>query len=147
LLPLVLASCRHVEHGTVDPDSMAKKLFDAVRNEDPDRTLSLLPDKGTYRKIAEANDMAPEDVTKAYEQFIQQATQNLHNTTVKAEDWSQSSFTRANYTESKLGKLPVATVTTKFLLNKEPNKLQFTAVKFNNRWYYNGDVTFVDKVE
>lgn len=27
-----------------------------------------------------------------------------------------------------------------------PRKVEFTAVKFNNRWYYYGDMTWIDKI-
>ena len=64
----------------------------------------------------------------------------------KGSNWSSATFTRGNYTESKLGKLPKARVTTKFDADGSPRKVEFTAVKFNNRWYYYGDMTWIDKI-
>ncbi len=145
VLTLSLAGCKSTERGALDPDTLAKKLFDAVRSEAVDKSALLLPDKGTYRKIEAENGREPADLNAAYEAFTgnaQAAFSAAFNATAK---WDEATFTRANYTESKLEKLPIARVTTKFLIAQEPHKFEFTAVKFNNRWYYYGDILWVDK--
>lgn len=147
LLFILLAGCAGPERGALDPEALAKKLFDAVRSDAVDKSNLLLPDKGTYRKIETENGREPVDLNKEYESFTGNALAAFAETVGKTDAWKESSFTRANYTESKLGKLPVARVTTKFLIGSVPSKFEFTAVKFNNRWYYYGDVVWIDKPE
>ena len=146
ILFLAIVSCNEPEHGALDPETMSKKLFDAIKNDAADKTALLLPDKGTYRKIEEENGHQYTDLNAAYEQFENNANANLTAVRGRVSDWSTATFSRAHYTESKLGKVPTARVTTKFDADGQPRKVEFTAAKFNNRWYYYGDVVWIDKV-
>ena len=144
---LWMVSCTKTERGAIDPDTIAKKMFDAVRNNAEAKSEELLPDKGTFRKIAAEQGREPANLEKAYEQFLSSAAAAFETAHSKTATWDGATFTRANYTESKLDKLPVARITTKFLVNNVPQKFECSAVKFNNRWYYYGDILWIDKPE
>ncbi len=142
---LLITGCDSPERGALDPDTIAKKLFDAVRTDSEEKSQLLLPDKGTFRKIEAENGKEPADLNAAYESFSADAEKAFADIRTHSAAWDKATFTRSNYTESKLGKSPVARITTKFLLDGSPSKFECTAVKFNNRWYYYGDIVWVAK--
>lgn len=144
---LLLVSCTSQERGAIDPDTLAKKMFDAVRNNAEPKAELLLPDKGTFRKIETDMGREPSDLDQAYSQFLSNANAAFTVANAKSSAWSEATFTRSNYTESKLEKLPVARITIKFMANNEPLKMECSAIKFNNRWYYSGDIVWIDKPE
>lgn len=146
ILLLAIVSCNEPERGTLDPETMSKKLFDAMKSNSPEKIALLLPDKGTFRKIEEENGHILVNLEAGYNGFEKQSSAHLDTVRNKVSNWSSATFTRGNYTESKLGKLPKARVTTKFDADGSPRKVEFTAVKFNNRWYYYGDMTWIDKI-
>ena len=144
---LLLVSCTNQERGAIDPDALAKKMFDAVRNNAEAKSELLLPDKGTFRKIETDLGREPSDLEAAYSQFMAKANTSFTQANAKSAAWSEATFTRSNYTESKLDKLPVARITIKFMAVNEPLKMECSAIKFNNRWYYYGDIVWIDKPE
>lgn len=144
---LLIVSCTSSDRGAIDPDTLAKKMFDAVRNNAEAKSDLLLPDKGTFRKIETEMREEPADVDAMYAEFLADAHRAFEQVQTKSVAWEESTFTRANHTESKLEKLPVAKITIKFIANSEPQKMECSAVKFNNRWYYAGDLVWVDKPE
>ena len=144
---LLLVSCTGQDRGAIDPDTLAKKMFDAVRNNAEPKSELLLPDKGTYRKIETEMGREPADLDQAYSQFLEYAAAAFADANAKSATWEQATYTRSNFTESKLEKLPVERITIKFMANNEPLKMECSAIKFNNRWYYYGDIVWLDKPE
>lgn len=138
-------SCDKPEYGTADVETLSKKLFDTFRDNDMEKSALLLPDKGTYRKIEVENNHEYEDITKAYDAFLNTAENNFTTVKSKSDNWQNCKYERSITTDSKLGKLAVSTVVVKFDNNGVPAKFEFTAIKFNNRWYYYGDAKWVEK--
>ena len=88
-----------------------------------------------------------DDITKAYEAFLNTAENNFTTVKSKTNNWQKCKYERSITSDSKMGKLAVSTVVVKFDNNGVPSKFEFTAIKFNNRWYYYGDAKWVEKAE
>lgn len=144
---LLLVSCQQPEHGAPDHETLARKLFDTMRDNDFGKSQLLLPDKGTYRKIEEQNGHPVNDLTGDYEQFTDSA--EMHFNTVREQLMASGTlkYIRSNIEMAPQSNLPAQTVVAKIESDKGPIKFSFTATKFNNRWYYGGDVHWVEKID
>lgn len=138
-------SCNSIERGAADNETLSRKLFDTMRDNDFDKSVYLLPDKGTFRKIEEHNGKTHEDVNIAYEAFLAEAEKKFNESRSMLQQWEGCKYVNTSTLSTKYGNLPAETVTTKFNGAGEPYKITFTAVKFNNRWYSMGDVSWVAK--
>jgi|GEM_PF-1393477 len=138
-------SCDKPEYGTTDLEILSKKLFDTFRDNDMQKSAFLLPDKGTYRKIEADNNHEYADINKAYDAFISNAENNFNTLKSKTDNWEKCKYERSITSDSKMGKLAVSAVVVKFDNDGIPAKFEFTAIKFNNRWFYYGDAKWVEK--
>lgn len=143
----LLFSCKQTERGAADTETLSKKLFDTLRDNDIQKSSMLLPDKGTFRKIEEEKGMVYEDIDLAYQAFSQTAEANFHTVQLAMPTWENTEYARSTKIDAKFGKLPTSKVSAKFDAEGEAYKFEFTAVKFNNRWFYYGDATWVAKTK
>lgn len=141
----LLISCKQTERGATDTETLSKKLFDTFRDNDIQKSSMLLPDKGTFRKIEEEKGRVYDDVDLAYQAFIQTAEANFNTVKLALPSWENTVYTRSSKIDAKSGKLPTSKVSAKFEADGEACKFEFTAVKFNNRWFYYGDASWVAK--
>ena len=143
----VLTACNKIERGTPDTEISSRKLYDTVRDDDFEKSTYLMPDKGTFRKMEEQKKQTPVDINAAYNDFSGMAEQKFNATRSMIGMWDKCKYLHSSVEETKFGKLPAAVVTVKFEAENKPYKFQYTSVKFNNRWYYMGDITWVAKSE
>lgn len=143
----LFTACNKIERGTLDSETSSRKLYDTVRDNAFEKSTYLMPDKGTFRKIEEQKEQKSVDVNAAYKGFSEMAEQKFNATRSLLAVWDKSKFLHSTVVESKYGNLPAALVTVKFEAEGDPYKFQYTSVKFNNRWYYMGDITWVAKSE
>lgn len=143
----LLISCKQTDRGAADTETLSKKLFDTLRDNDIQKSSMLLPDKGTFRKIEEEKGMVYDDIELAYQAFSQTAEANFHTVQLALPSWENTVYARSTKIDAKFGKLPTSKVSAKFDADGEAYKFEFTAVKFNNRWFYYGDATWVAKTK
>ena len=143
-LLLVFGSCNKPEIGAPDNETISRKLFDTMRDNSPDKILSLLPDKGTYKKIMREwkNIDIPES---AYDSLIMNTEKNFIVTRKMLDDWSGSKYANTHTEMMKEGILQIAKATTKFEIGQEHYKYTFTSCKFNGRWFILGDIAWIPK--
>jgi len=139
----LLVSCNQPERGALDVETLSKKMFDLLRDNNMEKSALLLPDKGTFRKTEAEKGNNDADVNLAYENFQAAAETNFNTAVSMINTWNNCKYNRATSTESKLEKLTIARVSVKFTENTNVHKFEYTAAKFNNRWYYYGDVIWV----
>lgn len=144
IMILLLGSCEKPEIGAIDNETISRKLFDTMRDNNPDKALSLLPDKGTYRKIMKEwkNMDVPEE---AYDSLVMQTEMNFILTRKMLADWSETKYANTHTQITKEGILQVATTTTKFDVKGAYYKYTFTTCKFNGRWFSLGDMVWIPK--
>jgi len=139
-----LLSCNKVEHGSPDNETISKRLFDSLRDNDFEKTESLFPDKGTYRKIMEqATGVEPHE--SAYDSLMTAGERNFDMVRSMLPDWTTTNFSNTHQELSKREALQFGTITSKFELKGEFYKFSFTSAKYNNRWFYLGDMIWVAK--
>lgn len=143
----LFTACNKIERGTPDSETSSRKLYDTVRDNDFEKSTYLMPDKGTFRKIEEQKEQTKIDVNAAYKDFTSLAEQKFKATRSMITNWDKCKYLHSSVIESKWGKLPAVIVTAKFEAEGNPYKFQYTSVKFNNRWYYMGDITWIAKTE
>lgn len=141
----LLFSCNQPERGTLDVETLSKKLFDIVRDNDIEKSALILPDKGTFRKIEMEKGNKLENLNAAYTNFELTSLANLSNVISMITTWPDCKYQKSTVTESKTGKLSTAKVSAKFADADNVYRYEFTAIKFNNRWYYYGDIIWVAK--
>jgi len=141
---VMLFSCEKTEKGALDNDTLARRLFSILKDDDYDKAESLIPDKGTYRKIMkEWKNVEAEE--SEYERMAEDS--KLHYTGVQSMigGWAGSKYVNTHVEVMKEGALQVAKVTTKFEINTVAYKYTFTSCKYNGRWFYMGDMMWVAK--
>lgn len=141
---LFLGACDKPEIGAIDNETISRKLFDTMRDNDPGKALDLLPDKGTYRKIMKEwkGEEVPES---AYDSLIMRSESDFILIRKMLPDWSNTKYSNTHTQLMKEGILQVAKTTTKFELNGEFYKYRFTTCKFNGRWFSLGDIVWTSK--
>ncbi len=143
----IATACNTVDRGAAENETLSRKLFDTLRDNDFDKSVLLMPDKGTFRKIQEHNGNKIEDVNKVYDEALQEAENRFNDTRSMFGKWETCKYLHATTEGGKYGNLPSETVTTKFSGDGGPYKITCTSVKFNNRWYSMGDVNWVVKTD
>jgi hypothetical protein len=143
----ICTACNTVERGAAENDTLSRKLFDTLRDNDFDKYVILIPDKGTFRKIQEHNGQEMEDVNKVYEEALQTAENRFNDTRSMFGKWETCKFLHNTVEPSKYGNLPSEVITIKFNGDGGPYKVTVTSVKFNNRWYCMGDLNWVVKTD
>ncbi len=141
----LLVSCNEPERGTPDVETLSKKLFDLLRDNNMEKSALLLPDRGTFRKTEAEKGNNHEDINAVYEKFETTAETNFNTVFSMITTWPNCKYNRATTTESKQGKLTTERVVVKFTEGNNAHKFEYTAVRFNNRWYYYGDVIWIAK--
>lgn len=145
LVCTLFISCKSTDRGALDVETLSKKLFDTVRDNDIEKSAFLLPDKGTFRKILVEQGQEPENYNEVYSDFSDLAATNFNQLQSQLNTWENTKFIKEAAVEAKVGKLPTTRVSVKFTDGTQPCKFEFTAVKFNNRWYYFGDIIWITK--
>ena len=143
----ICTSCDKVERGAGENETLSRKLFDTLRDNDFDKSALLMPDKVTFRKIQEHNGVKVEDVNKSYDAFLVESENKFNNTYSMFNKWESCKYLHTTSEQGKYGNLPSETVTTKFSGDGGPYKITVTSVKFNNRWYSMGDITWIAKTD
>ncbi|MFI5172140.1 MAG: hypothetical protein ACHQFW_07090 [Chitinophagales bacterium] len=141
----LLTACNKIERGTPDTDTSARKLFDTLRDNDFHKSTYLMPDKGTFRKIEEQLGVTIADLNLAHEAFTKSAETQFNSIRSMVPAWDKCKYLHSTKEDAASGKPAMSTVTVKFEGDGGPYKFQFTCVKFNNRWYYMGDATWIPK--
>ncbi len=146
LICLLSFSCKKTEtdNGAIDTETIARKLFDTLRNGDFERSESLMPDKGTYRKILkEWKNIDAEE--QQYDLLLSSAEKNFTAVQNMVADWQNTKYSNVHTDLGKEGILQIAKATTKFDLDGQFYKYSFTICKYNGRWFYLGDAMPVAK--
>ena len=141
----LLSACKSPERGAPEIETLSKKLFDTFRSNDMEKMAILLPDKGTFRKIEAEKNKSYDNIDAVYDQFLSDANSTNKQIHDAVTTWDKTKYLRSTNELMKEGKLTFAKVSTKFDNNNEPYKIEFTAAKFNNRWYYYGDAQLMVK--
>ncbi len=140
-------SCQKTERGAPDVETLSRKFFDTLRDGNFSKSEFLLPDKGTFRKIEEQRGVKVSDTEAAYAEFIKGAEASFDSVRQMVPDWQSTRFLRSTTEAGNAGNLATMIITTKFESGTDHLKYTITGTRFNNRWYYQGDVHWVNKSE
>lgn len=145
-LLVMAAACDQPEPGAMDNDSLSRKLFDVIRQNNFEKSVILMPDKGTYRKIIEES--RGEQITEdAFDSLLAAANVNFENVRSKTNNWEDLKFQNAQSELIKQGHLQFANTVVKAAHGQEYYKFNFTSCKFNSKWFYMGDLKWIDRDE
>ncbi|MEZ5015086.1 MAG: hypothetical protein R2794_12420 [Chitinophagales bacterium] len=139
--------CKKEERGAPDCETISRKLFDTMRNNDFEKSELLMPDKGTFRKVSELKGVMLEDVEQAYDAYTQNALSTFDAAHSFLQDWTNTKYLRSTIETAKVDELTTAAITCKFDAAGKPCKFVCHATKYNSRWYYDGDIVWVAKAE
>lgn len=141
------SSCQKAERGTLESEILSKKLFDSVRQNDFDKSTVLMPDGATYRKICKmigTDTSMPAKI--AYDTLVNRSRVHFNTLRTMVADWDDAKYLNSNLTQIKGQNLNLFNVVTKIQSgSNSPCKYGFTASKYNNRWYYLGDIYWIQR--
>jgi hypothetical protein len=126
------------EYGAPEIEILSRKLFDSLKSDKFDRSRLLMPDKGTFRKLQDLDNTPEAEIE--YDMFIADAQKKYQVAKSSLLKWQDATYQHTTYEVSKSEPRLLAIVVTKFIVNDRYYKLIFTAQKYNNRWYYLGDM-------
>lgn len=141
---MLIVTCDQPEPGAVDNESLSRKLFDVVRDNNFEKSEILIPDKGTYRKIMKES--KGEDISEdAFDQMMTRANANFDSVRNMLPNWPETKFENAQTEFTKQGSMQFATTVVKFEANGDHHKFRYTSCKYNSKWFYLGDMQWVAK--
>ncbi len=132
----VFSSCS-TERGTVEIESLSRKVFDALKANDFGGIREIIPSKGNFTKIyAMQGKKTDVDIDTVYEQFLINCEADFKRIRSAIPNWNDAVYANTNESVGKEDNVSFTTVTAKFRINNEPKRLTFTGAKINGRWYY-----------
>ncbi len=143
-ISLTIFACNQPEPGVIDNETLARKLFAAVKEDDFEQSEQLFPDKGTYRKIMK--EWKQVDISEeTYDSLATAAEMNFNTVKNFLSNWSDTKFVNIHSETSKDGSLQFSNTTTKFEDKGDFYKFSCTTCKYNGNWFYMGDISWVPK--
>ncbi|MBC8046879.1 MAG: hypothetical protein H7Y00_08795 [Fimbriimonadaceae bacterium] len=133
---ILLISCS-TERGTVEIESLSKKVFEALRDDDFGGIKEIIPNKNNYEKIYAMMGSADSiHIDELYAKFLEVSEKDFNNVRSQFPDWDNAVYAHTNEEVNKVDNVSRTLVTTKFTVDNIAYKITFTGAKINGRWYY-----------
>ncbi len=140
---LALSSCSKEENGTLEIESLSKRVFESLRANDPDKFGEVLPDDKDFKRYFELRNLSGENSDDTLQLLKKNSEQDFKTVRSQFQDWDDAIYANTADQTIKADNVTESLITTKFKSGNETKKLSFTAVKINGRWYYSRGLSWV----
>ncbi|MFN0275438.1 MAG: hypothetical protein ACKVPJ_06825 [Chitinophagales bacterium] len=134
------------QKGTVEIDTLSKKVFESLRDDDFGGLREIIPNESGFEKILALQGKDDNgDVEKQFDAFLIQCETDFKAVRSNISDWYGSTYLNTNSQTAKEESVTFSSVTTKFKQGEVNRKISFTAAKIGGRWFYYADLKLHEK--
>jgi len=123
------------QKGTVEVDSLSRKVFESLRENDFSKVREIIPNKSGFEKIYTMQGFTG-DVDAAFSTFLHQCESDFDSMYNTYNGWSNAVYINTNEVQEKSDMVMMAELTTKIEIDGVVKKISFNGAKVGGRWYY-----------